>query len=154
MASHFVLSPFDVQNSQIGPLVYTRVPFLLIFVRSSIPATPISPCKHGLFVVVDFPRRFHKKNGQDSISHTHEIPVPLNVILKPSGLLRTVTTDAFFTADSLQAALRHIRVSAYGCCIPALTRFTDSYCAGPRRQRPRMKGCSTDQALCKSSPQL
>ena len=35
----------------------------------------------------------------------------------------------------VQAPSRHIGDSSYGCCIPALTRFVDSYCARPKLHR-------------------
>ena len=45
------------------------------------------------------------------------------------------TIDVTFAVNSPQAPSRHMRAFAQGCCIPTLTRFTNSHCARPRRQR-------------------
>ncbi len=43
-----------------------------------------------------------------------------------------------------KADLRHIRTSAYCCFLPDLTRFTASYCAGPKPEQAKLlKGIST-----------
>ena len=47
-----------------------------------------------------------------------------------------------------KAYLRHIRTSAYCCFLPDLTRFTASYCAGPKPcQAKLLKGRSVDFSL-------
>ena len=37
-----------------------------------------------------------------------------------------------------KANLRHIETSAYCCFLPDLTRFTASYCAGPRPRQTEL----------------
>src|SRR5436305_12817791 len=45
-----------------------------------------------------------------------------------------------------QAGLRHTRGPAESCCLPALTRFTGSRCAGPGRYAERRSCRSTTVA--------
>lgn len=53
---------------------------------------------------------------------------------------RIRNTRVTCTVNSGLAASWHIRMTAYRCCVPALTRFTGSDCTRPNRQRHLYKG--------------